>query len=74
VVLFSKNVCLIVPLTTKMKKGKFYYEVGTIEKNQNFAILSQVKLIDTKRLSNKIHYVDKKTLAQIKKAIWKLIR
>ena len=71
---FSKNVCLIVPLTTKQKKNKFYFDLGIVDGKQNFAILSQIKLIDTKRLKNKIDFIGRDTLNKIKKAICDLIR
>ena len=71
---FNKKVCLIVPFTTKGKENKFYYNVGLIENKNAFAILSQVRLIDTKRLENKIGYININKLYEIKKAIWSLIR
>jgi mRNA interferase MazF len=71
---FSKNVCLIVPLTTKIKDNKFYSLIGLVNSKIAFAILSQIRLIDTKRLINQIGFVNTNKLNKIKKAIWKLIR
>lgn len=71
---FNKNVCLILPLTTKRKKGKFYFDIGLVGIKVNFAILSQIRLIDTKRLVNQCGFVDENILSEIKKAIFNLIR
>src|SRR3989338_11438777 len=46
---FSKNVFLGIPLTKTVKEGKFYS--GFKFKNQtSFAILSQIRLFDSKKL------------------------
>lgn len=70
---FSRQVCLCVPLTSKLKIGKYYHPIsldGTITKR---AILSQIRLIDTKRLLRRIGVVDEETFKQIKKAIIQLL-
>lgn len=71
---FNKRVCLVVPLTTKEKHNKFFFCIGNIQNKNNFVILSQIKLIDTKRLINQIGFIQKNRLDEIKKAIWNLIR
>ncbi len=71
---FNKSVCLIVPLTSKIKKNKFHYEVGLVENKIAYAILSQIRLIDTKRFTNQIGFLHSFELKKIKKAIWDLIR
>ncbi len=71
---FSKEVCLIVPLTTRCKEDKFSIFVGEFEGRKNYAILSQIRLIDTKRLVNQVGFVSGQKLYEIKKAIWKLLR
>ncbi len=71
---FNKEVCLIVPLTTKDKKNRFSLFVGEFNGHKNYAILSQIRLIDTKRLINKIGSINKSALRTIKKAIWDIIR
>lgn len=71
---FNKEVCLIVSLTTKYKNNKFHIFVGEFEGSKNYAILSQMRLIDTKRLVNKIGSVSNKNLEEIKKSIWNIIR
>ncbi|MFA5838590.1 MAG: type II toxin-antitoxin system PemK/MazF family toxin [Candidatus Paceibacterota bacterium] len=70
---FNKNVCLIVPLTTSHKKNIYNISVGVVDKKKAFAIISQIRLIDTKRLANKIGMLDKTQFETIKKAVKDLI-
>lgn len=71
---FNKEVCLIIPLTTVCKNNRFQKFVGEFEGRKNYAILSQIRLIDTKRLINQMGFIQEKTLYEIKKAIWDIIR
>ena len=71
---FNEHVCLIVPLTSKKKINKFHFHIGEFENTNNYAILSQIRLIDTKRLVNKIGSIDNRKLFLIKKAIYNLMR
>lgn len=70
---FNKHVCLIVPLTTSNKKNIYNISVGMVDRKKAFAIISQVRLIDTKRLANKIGMLDKTLFEKIKKAVKNLI-
>ncbi|KKW10937.1 MAG: 2,4-dihydroxyhept-2-ene-1,7-dioic acid aldolase [Parcubacteria group bacterium GW2011_GWA2_49_9] len=66
---FSSQVCLVVPLTTSKKKNPYHVSLGTIEDKIAFAIISQIRLIDTKRLINKIGFVDQVLFANVRKAV-----
>lgn len=70
---FSKEVFLCVPLTTKDKKGKYYYSIDLGDNVPRRIILSQIRLIDSKRLQEKIATIDKKHFTEIKQAIIRLI-
>ena len=70
---FSRNVCLIIPLTTSTKKNPYHLEIGVIENQKAFAILSQIRLIDTKRIHDRLVVLDKKKFEEIRKAIKNLI-
>lgn len=70
---FSRHVCLIVPLTTSKKKNPYHMAVGIIEGEEAFAILSQIRLIDTKRLHDRLIVLDKGKFDEIRKAIKGLI-
>lgn len=51
---FNLDVCLIVPLTARPKKGVYYFPVGAVEGREAVAVLSQVRFVDRKRFTNKI--------------------
>jgi mRNA interferase MazF len=56
---FNNEVFWAVPLTSKEKSGKFYLSLGQNEKYSYTAILSQLRLMDSKRLYKKIGTIDK---------------
>lgn len=54
---FNKNMFFGIPLSTKIKEGKFYYRFSFYKQDkkvENIALLSQMRLFSTKRLLNKI--------------------
>lgn len=70
---FSLHVCLVVPLTTSTKENPYHISVGIIEDREAFAILSQIRLIDTKRLHDRLAIIDREKFEEIRKAIRSLI-
>jgi mRNA-degrading endonuclease toxin of MazEF toxin-antitoxin module len=70
---FSKDVCLIVPLTTSVKKNPYHIALGKVGDKNAFAIVSQIRLVDTKRLVNKIGFIDKDLFQKIRKVIKDLL-
>ena len=69
---FSKNICLIVPLTTSQKNNKYYISVGKIADKEAQVIISQIRLIDTKRFIERECVLEKEIFEIIKKAIKEL--
>ncbi len=73
---FSKELFWGIPLTSSLKnKDKKYYfafSSPSYEK-QSVAILSQIKLFDSKRLIYKIGYVEKKDFSELKGKLIQLI-
>lgn len=68
----SRDVVIIVPLSSKVKRNP--YCVNFIHNNQEFsALISQVRLISTKRLNRKIYEMDGNLFNQIREAVKKLI-
>jgi mRNA interferase MazF len=65
----SDKTCLIIPLTTSLHVHKYRYPLGEVTGKKSTAILSQMRVIDTKRLINKIGVLDKEKFTNIKKAI-----
>lgn len=66
---FSRRVCLVVPLTTSQKKNRYHFSVGQVADREAFAIISQLRLIDTRRLYLLVHTLDKGMFNTIRKAI-----
>ena len=69
---FNNEVFWAIPLTTKQKIGKFYFSVKVHNIGQQTLILSQLRLMDSKRLLRKIGYISKADYSAIQKAIMKL--
>jgi len=65
---FNQYVLWIIPLTSKQKSGKYYYsfEFG---KEPSVAILSQLRLISSKRLLRKIGMIPEDDFAKIKNSV-----
>jgi mRNA interferase MazF len=70
---FSKEVFLCVPITTKEKSGKYYYNIDLGDNMQRKIIMSQIRLLDSKRLQEKIITINKGEFMKIKQAIIRLI-
>ena len=70
---FNRHVCLIVPLTTSAKKNKYHVSLRMIKGKEAFAIISQLRLIDTKRFTDRLAVVDKQVFDTIKNAVRDLI-
>lgn len=64
---FSKQVCLAIPLTTSTKVNPYHFALGKIDGRDSFAIMSQIRLIDTKRLINKVGVINQKLFEDIRK-------
>jgi len=70
---FSKEVFLCIPLTTKNKEGKYYSNISLGDDVARKVILSQIRLVDSKRLQNKITTINKVEFKEIKQKIIQII-
>lgn len=68
---FNKYAVLAVPLTTKIKNGNKYYVSCDMmgDTLPRMAIISQVRLVDTKRFIDKLGVASEDSFHQIKNAI-----
>jgi mRNA interferase MazF len=68
---FNKYAVLVVPLTTKIKKdNKYYVECSIINDNiPRMVIISQIRLVDTRRFIDKLGVADEDSYTKIKNAI-----
>ncbi len=70
---FSRHVCLIIPLTTSSKKNPYHVSLGNIDGKNAYVVISQVRLIDTRRLDELIETLNKEKYQKIRKAIKDLL-
>lgn len=65
----SAKTCLIVPLTASPQKHFLRPPIGMVESKEAHALLSQIRVVDTRRLIRKIGYLKKDTFEIIRKAV-----
>lgn len=70
---FGIYTALIVPLTTHVKHNKYHVLLGKISGLEASAIVTQIRLVDTKRLVEKVGKVDPKLFDNVKRAIKDLL-
>lgn len=70
---FNESIFFGAALTSNNRKGKFYFPIGKVEDREASVILSQVRLIDTKRLIKKAAIIDKDLFEKIKNALKKAL-
>ena len=70
---FNEHSCVVVPLTGRERRGRYYLSLGTVTGRPSSAILSQLRLIDSRRLANKIGWISKEEHAAMKKAVTALL-
>lgn len=66
---FSPQVCIVLPLTTSKKESPYHFFIGKVAEREASVIISQIKLIDTKRLVDKIGFINKDIFESIRKAV-----
>ena len=67
---FNNEVFWGLPLTKNIKKSKYYYQFFIEgQEEASTAILSQIRLIDAKRLQYKVGDINEKGLGEIKKRL-----
>ncbi len=65
----SAKTCLVVPLTTSPRKHPLRPSVGIVGGKEAYALLSQLRVVDTKQLNSKIGYLEKGKFEIIRKAV-----
>jgi mRNA interferase MazF len=64
---FSAHTCLVVPLTSSSSIHQYRIPLGMIEGRYATALLTQIRVIDTKRLVKYIEYLDPEKFEEIRK-------
>ncbi|MBI3442651.1 MAG: type II toxin-antitoxin system PemK/MazF family toxin [Candidatus Sungbacteria bacterium] len=70
---FNERIFLGIALTGKKKVGDYYFYLGKIADRDASAVLSQMRLIDSKRLVKKIAVLDKITFENLQEALKKML-
>jgi mRNA interferase MazF len=65
---FGSDACLVIPLTTSAHNHFLRIPIGKIEGEEAKANLSQMRVIDTRRLIEKIGFLDKETFSKLRKS------
>jgi len=66
---FGSDACLIAPLTTSVREHPLRIPVGIIDGRSTRANLSQLRVVDTRRLIEKISFLDREMFASLRKAV-----
>lgn len=64
----SRETCYVIPLTTSTRKHRLRISIGKVEGREATALMSQIRLIDTKRFVNKIGFLDQDIFVSVRKA------
>jgi mRNA-degrading endonuclease toxin of MazEF toxin-antitoxin module len=69
---FNNSICWAIPMTTKNKDNKYYVKVSLNSTIQS-AMISQMRLLDTRRFDEKIGFINQEDFNSVKKSIIYLI-
>lgn len=70
---FNKNTFIAVAVTGKKKEGPFYIPIGSITGRESSVNLSQIRLIDSKRLIKKVATLDVATFVKIQERLKEIL-
>lgn len=70
---FGADACLVVPLTTSSREHPLRIGVGEVEGRQARANISQIRVVDTRRLERKIGFLSKDAYAQLRRVVRALL-
>jgi mRNA interferase MazF len=77
---FNNEIVWALPLTRTDKKGKYYFNISmdandaNVDNRQSVIILSQIRLVDAKRLQYKIGTIKEEEFIKIKEALVALLK
>ncbi len=65
---FNRDILWAIPLTSTKKKGAYYFPISA-NKRESVAILSQLRLISSKRLQRRMYKLPNHTFQQLREQI-----
>jgi mRNA interferase MazF len=63
---FGPDACLVMPLTTSTRKHPLRVPVGVVKDKEARANVSQMRVVDTRRLVEKIGFLEKEIFAHVR--------
>ena len=69
----SVATCVVIPLTTSARHHPLRPSIGWVEGKDAHALLSQMRVIDTRRLVRKIGYLERDLFEEIRKAVRRML-
>jgi mRNA interferase MazF len=66
---FGPAVCLIIPLTASTHRHSLRIPIGTVQDKETSALISQMRVVDTRRLVEKVGFLAKEKFSELKKAV-----
>jgi mRNA interferase MazF len=66
---FGPSACMVVPLTTSNREHILRIPVGLVQGEEAKANISQIRILDTRRLAEKVGFMDKEMFVELKKRI-----
>ena len=70
---FNNEICWALPITKNMKQGAYYVAISFRKNEQSTLILSQIRLVDAKRLVYKAGTIKQQDLETIKEKFRRLL-
>ena len=66
---FGANACLVIPLTTSTRQHPLRISVGIVDGREARANISQIRVVDTRRLAEKVGFLEKEVFVSLRKAV-----
>ena len=70
---FGPEACLIIPLTTSAHENPLRVPIGLIEGQRARANLSQIRVVDTRRLVEKVGFLENSIFLELRKAAGEIL-
>ncbi|MDR1088270.1 MAG: type II toxin-antitoxin system PemK/MazF family toxin [Coriobacteriales bacterium] len=71
---FNNQFCQVVPLSTTASRGRYYFPFNSHTGKTSVAITSQLKAVDSSRLTRKIGYINPSDLHALKSKLRELFQ
>lgn len=66
---FSQHTCVVLPITSSPSEHRYRIKIGRVEGLEASVVLSQIKTIDSRRLTQRIGYLNGQLFSQIGKSV-----